>query len=102
MEGINQIINWQGYKIEVTCDASSYDLRCNKGPYMIHIELRTLEPERSPLPVTKTGYRSHFAHAEIVTEYDTIIAFVQAWLDHAAKNNSWKQVERAAQQLCLL
>lgn len=28
-----------------------------------HIEVSTIEPERAPLPITETGYRSHFLHA---------------------------------------
>ena len=101
METPKQIIHWQGYDIEVSCDQKSYNLNHHNGPNMVHIELRTLKPEKAPLPVTETGYRSHFVHAEMVAEYATPIAFVQAWLDHAATENNWKQVEAEARQFSL-
>jgi len=101
MKSSAQIIDWQGYKIEVGCDERSYNLSHHKGPHMVHIELRTVEPAKAPLPVTETGYRSHFVHAELVAEYQSPVAFVQAWLDHAATENNWKQTEVAARQFSL-
>jgi hypothetical protein len=47
-----------------------------------HIELRTAD--RAALPVTETGYRSHFAPAGAVTEHGGAVAFVTAWLDFPA------------------
>jgi len=101
MESSTQLIDWQGYKIKVSCDEKSYNLSHCKGPNMIHFELRTIEPAKAPLPVTQTGYRSHFVHAVLVAEYANPIAFVQAWLDHAATENNWKKIEDAARQFCL-
>jgi len=68
---------------------------------MVHIELRTVQPAKAPLPVTETGYRSYFVHAEHVAEYESPIAFVLAWLDHAATDDNWKQTELAARQFRL-
>lgn len=102
MERSTQIINWQGYQIEVRVDPKTYDLNRHNCPHMIHIELRTISPEKAPLPVTETGYRSHFILAEHIAEYESPEAFVLAWLDHAAADKNWQLVETAARQFSLL
>ncbi|MFC3052294.1 hypothetical protein [Kordiimonas pumila] len=101
MENFTQIIHWQGYEIELSYNARSYNLSHISGPNMVHIELRTVKPERAPLPVTESGYRSHFEHAQAVAEYENPVEYVMAWLDHAAKNSNWQQVENNARQFSL-
>ena len=64
-----------------------------------HVELR-IEVGRI-IPVTETGYRSHFLPAGIVDEYDGHEGFVRAWLDHEAENSDWKKREAASRQMTL-
>lgn len=64
-----------------------------------HIELRV--EEGRIIPVTETGYRSHFLPAGIVNEYGGHEGFVRAWLDHEAENSDWKKHEEAARQFSL-
>ena len=52
-----------------------------------HVELMT-EP-RTPLPVTETGYRSHFMPYGTVESHGGAVAFVTAWLEHDAKRAGW-------------
>ena len=54
-----------------------------------HIELYV--EDREPLPITETGYKSHFlCGAGALTDYDDDpVAFVTAWLEHEAKTQSW-------------
>ena len=42
-----------------------------------------------PLPVTETGYRSHFIPAGTVAEHGGAVAFVTAWLEHEAARTGW-------------
>lgn len=51
--------------------------------------------DRSPLPITQTGYRSHFVPMGHVAAsgYDDAAAFVQAWLEHDAKTTGWTNAQ---------
>lgn len=55
-----------------------------------HIELHT--GNRDPLPVTETGYRSHFlTGADVLAAFDhDPVAYVVAWLDHEARAQGWQ------------
>jgi hypothetical protein len=52
-----------------------------------------------PLPVTETGYRSHFFHPEELALFDDVEDFVRQWLaehdgpEYRAKLDSSKQME---------
>lgn len=52
-----------------------------------HIEIET--EGRTPLPVTETGYRSHFVPTGTIDAHGGAVAFVTAWLDDAAKRTGW-------------
>lgn len=57
---------------------------------------------KRPLPITETGYRSHFFHPNELEEYADIWAYVLAWIEHEAKTNSdWKLIEQNSKQLSL-
>ena len=53
------------------------------------------------LPVTETGYRSHFLPAATVEEFGGPESYVSAWLDHEAKSPDWKKRKDAARQMSL-
>lgn len=56
-----------------------------------HIELRT--ENKVPLPVTETGYRSHFMNKGAVGHHGGAVAFVTSWLDHKAKRTGWSNAQ---------
>ncbi|MBT8167596.1 hypothetical protein [Falsiruegeria litorea] len=64
-----------------------------------HIEV--VSDERAPLPITETGYRSHFIMPEEIAEIGTPLEYVIAWLDYEAQSKSWIAQEAAARQLNL-
>ena len=74
-------IVWRGVQIEITFTPDAFGM-------VDHIELRT--EGNAPLPVTETGYRSHFTHKGTVAEYGGAVAFVSAWLDHEAERTGWR------------
>ncbi|MDF0596310.1 hypothetical protein [Psychromarinibacter halotolerans] len=74
-------IVWCGVRIEITFTPEEFGM-------VDHIELRS--EGKAPLPVTKTGYRSHFMNNGTVTEYGGAVAFVTAWLDHEAERTGWR------------
>lgn len=74
-------IIWRGVQIDIAFTPEAFGM-------VDHIELRT--EGKAPLPVTETGYRSHFTHKGTVAEYGGAVAFVTAWLDHEAERTGWR------------
>lgn len=68
---------------------------------MSHIEIKTVKPEKAALPITDTGYKSHFTLKGNIDEYETPAAFVKVWLDHAAQSEEWKIIQDKARQMSL-
>jgi hypothetical protein len=64
---------------------------------MDHIAVTTAG--RVALPITETGYRSHFLPPEQIAEYGDAISYVLAWLDHEAESKAWKTHEAKTRQL---
>ncbi|MEM7241806.1 MAG: hypothetical protein AAF429_06445 [Pseudomonadota bacterium] len=82
-------ITWNGLDIHVTLKKQSWHSD------FIHIEIRCKEP----LPMTNTGYRSHFMQGEAFAQYESLEAFILAWLEEASQSKDWKQIWDARQQL---
>lgn len=64
-----------------------------KWAVIAHLEIESIDPPHSPLPVTKTGYRSHF-HEIGTIERDfsgDVVAAVLDWLSTKAKSKEWQQ-----------
>ena len=76
-------IDWNGITVEVTHEPNWLNTS-DVGYATAHIQLCGVAPERAPLPMTETGYRSHFLPAEEVTEAGGPIAYARAWLDGEA------------------
>jgi hypothetical protein len=56
-----------------------------------HVEIESLRPKKAPLPVTETGYRSHFMPPLELMNAGGPVAFVTAWLDQEAKGKAWSK-----------
>ena len=70
------------------------------APYQIaHLELHAAN--REPLPMTATGYRSHFIDREAVEAFGGPVAYVSAWLAEAAAAPEWQAQVQASRQLSL-
>ena len=82
---------WNGLDIHVTLSREMQTSYIN----FVHIEIRCKEP----LPMTNTGYRSHFMQAEAFAEYESLEAFINIWLEEASQSKDWKQIWEARQQL---
>jgi hypothetical protein len=73
-----------------------------KWKTIAHLEVRSINPERAPLPITETGYRSHFHQPGTVEGLGgNVVAQVIAWLDEEAKSPEWRRSVEAARQLSL-
>ena len=71
-------VTWRNVEIEITYTPEKFIV-------VDHIELHTTDK----LPVTETGYRSHFVSVGTVEHYGGAVAFVIAWLDFEAERTGW-------------
>lgn len=58
------------------------------GTRMTHTEIINIDND--PLPITSTGYKSHFMDSTHLDNYDGILDYVTQWLDHEAQSKQWK------------
>jgi len=76
-----------------------WPLKKFQGFDMTHLVIKRDDGGR--LPMTNTGYISHFMAEQHYEEYASILDYVKAWLDHDAKSKEWKKYEVESQQLTL-
>lgn len=101
---ITRTIEWRGVTIETQFDPDWLGLGEQKdtlGLGYAHLELRVVSPEGRAIPVTETGYRSHFLSQGMVEEAGGVEAYVIAWLDEAARDRRWLLAEEQRRQLDL-
>lgn len=92
---------WEVQEIEIKHDPDPFNMASHNREAMSHIEIRTVNPEKAALPITETGYKSHFTPKGNLDEYENPVAFVKAWLDHAAQSEEWKTAQDEARQMSL-
>ena len=64
-----------------------------------HLQVKSIDPPRVPLPITESGYRSHFCPCGMVEERGgDVVAQVKAWLDEEARSPNWKAYLVASRQ----
>lgn len=54
-----------------------------------HLEIESIKPKRAPLPITETGYRSHFMQALDLINAGGPVTFVTDWIAQEAKGKAW-------------
>jgi len=97
---VTEALIWNGVTIDVAYEADC--LNSSEGSFPTsHLAITSVAPEREPLPITETGYRSHFLAPGIVEEAGGPASYVRAWLDHEAKSPAWHKVEQERRQLDL-
>ncbi|MHA6266343.1 hypothetical protein ACXYMP_05700 [Aliiroseovarius sp. CAU 1755] len=96
-------LDWRGMLIEVRYCRSWTKLHSGQPDefHMAHIEIESIEPARAMLPITETGYRSHFVPEQEVIEGGGALAYVEQALDEAASSISWQIREQEARQYSL-
>ena len=63
-----------------------------------HLEIHVVSPKKALLPITETGYRSHFIDALELVNAGGPVSFVSAWLDREARTAAWNKRQTARQQ----
>ncbi|MDZ7894373.1 MAG: hypothetical protein U5M50_05040 [Sphingobium sp.] len=49
---------------------------------------------RVPIPITETGYRSHFCRKAEVEELGGPVGFIRAWLEEACHSKQWQAYQK--------
>ena len=94
--------DWQGITLSVTYEPDWLG-RGERGAVhaTAHLTITAIAPERARLPVTETGYRSHFLAQGEVEAADGPEAYVREWLDFMAQSREWKRYEQESRQYTL-
>lgn len=99
----SHVLEWRGIRIEIEYRPDySRAFREIQGHPLAHLELRSVAPPKQRLPVTETGYLSHFTTPDVIDEAGGPVAFARAALDAAADTDAWRAQEAAARQYSLL
>ena len=96
-----ETLQWQSFDIEVRYHPDPFHLTSRGQAAMAHIEIRIIKPARAALPITETGYRSHYTPKAIVDGFDSPGVFVVEWLEVAAQAENWQAALADQRQLCL-
>ena len=91
------IIIWRGIKVTINYKENYFDSKNGSG--INHLEVIT--ENKTPIPFTETGYRSHFTNGEDIKKHETPTEFVKLWLEESAKSKEWKAYEKKKNQLTL-
>jgi len=85
-----KIIKWDGRTLRL-----SYSSEYWSG--VAHLEIHSEDGE--PLPITETGYKSHFFMTDDPPDMEEIITFVTQWLEKEAKSKQWRTYIAQSQQM---
>lgn len=89
-------IFWRGIEIDVKYENPYFQM----SDFSIsHFDIYT--KDKQPLPITETGYRSHFLHDDEVQQYGGPSEYFNAWIESEAKTQNWKPIPKQAEQLSL-
>jgi len=96
-------ITWQGINIEISCCEPSY-MKSHRDIYgyvMLHIEVKSISPEKAPLPITETGYKSIFIAQPDLAGKGGALKYVTSYLDEKAKSKKWRNCQKNSRQFNL-
>lgn len=90
---------WQEITIDITHNDCWSDIP-ELDHYLQHIAIKRRDDGK--LPMTETGYRSHFMYGKDALEpYGDAISLVEAWLNEAGQSSRWKAYVASQKQLTL-
>ena len=84
---------WRDWTLAVRQSFPSY-----AGADRTHLEITVKSPTGAPIPITDTGYRSHFIANDELAAAGGAVAFVTTWLDQEARTKAWAKTEREWRQ----
>ncbi|MEJ0027706.1 MAG: hypothetical protein WDN01_16905 [Rhizomicrobium sp.] len=92
-----QTLQWRDVTLAVSYERDWMGMKDT----IAHLQIRVLGPKGAVIPLTDTGYRSHFISSVYVDEAGGPLAYVRRWLESEAATPAWKRREQASRQLSL-
>ena len=93
-------LEWNGIMLEITYEPQWLPPHI-LGEDLAHLQVQSIYPTNAPLPITETGYRSHFIAASAIEAAGGPVAYVDMWLTAESQPPDWRRREEAARQLSL-
>ncbi|ATG41934.1 hypothetical protein [Phaeobacter piscinae] len=87
---------WQDYVIDIRHVSAWHNCPID------HLEIKTASPKGAALPITETGYRSHFLWESNIIDAGGATAYVEAWFEEASQTHEWKAHVEVSRQGVLL
>lgn len=83
---------WEGVEIAATYSPVQWGV-------IAHLEIESIHPKRAPLPITETGYKSHFHPCGTVeANGGDVVAQIIAWLDEEGAKPEWRAYATKSRQ----
>lgn len=99
---ITTTFDWEGITLLISYEPDWLNMGSRNADYVhAHLEIRSVRPEKAVLPITDTGYLSHFLCPDEVDQTGGPAAYVKAWLDDAARSRAWRVYQECSRQLSL-
>lgn len=92
-------IDWRGITLRISYEPNW--LNSNSDYHPAHLQIEAVSPARAELPITETGYRSHFVDPGRIEDAGGPVAYAITWLNAVAAEKWWREREQASRQLAL-
>lgn len=76
---------------EITCRVRHTPNYLSKG--WSHVEIIVQKPKDAPLPITGTGYLSHFLDENVLKRAGGPVQFFLDWIEREARSKQWAAAE---------
>lgn len=93
---VTKQIVWEGFDIDVRYCCQWLQ---SSGMDLVHLEI--MSADRRRLPLTETGYKSHFTSRATIDDAGGAVAFVLAWLAETSQSQAWQRHREEQAQACL-
>lgn len=64
-----------------------------------HLELLVVKPKGAPVPITSTGYLSHFLDEDLLAKHGGPLAYILGWIELEARTRAWAKADFKWRQL---
>lgn len=86
---------WRGITMQIIYTPDAHGPRTS----VYHFSRLEVQTERRlPLPITDTGYKSQSQPGGTIEAAGGPVAYVERWLDEAAKSGAWRAIEAELRQ----
>jgi hypothetical protein len=98
---ITENLKWRGVDLLIMYKSHAFAAVGDAGGTTAHLEVRSMGAADLPLPITDTGYRSHFLPRGEVEKAGGPGLYVRRWLEQEATSASYKRTLDRWRQLDL-